>query len=984
MRSPPAAHRQTTNPDRRTDLLEREAELEQIGGALRGAAAGSGAVMMVEGAAGIGKSSLLRAAAELAEAGRMTVLSARGGALEREFALGVVIQLLAPSIERLTDLERDRAFAGAAGLARPLFEQVPDRAAADDRLFARFHGLHWLCARLAEERPLALLVDDAHWADQDSLRFLAYLEARIDEIPACVVLAVRTGEAAAAPEALTRLIESEPLTVIRPRPLSQVAIAELVRDSLGEETGDDVCLECARTTGGNPLLARQLIAALEEPGGERANLDAGAIAAMGPPSVARFVAARLRRHSPTIAAVAQALAILGDDASLADTAGVARVDRGAAADAVDALIGAGLLFPGLPPRFIHPIIQQALHESIPPAERVQLHLAAARELARDPARFERVAAHLLAAGPAGPVGEQWAFDALRASARLASDRGSPEHAVRFLRLAREEEAPTSLRRSLLLELGAAESAARLPGAARRMEEAQVLSSTPNERAQAALGLSMVRFLAAELPEAVAACEDALAAADDFDRELLLGLEFQSAATRMVGGLPDAGTFGRLLAREQEVSRCETAAERSLLALIALVFAATTARPAVDVLALAEAAWGDGQLLVEVRSEHSALAAPATTIALTSATIAIALAGRLTRAIEVWTAGVEDGRVRGSMPLYSNSLGIRASARAWTGDLAGAEADADAALALLPADDPIIRPTALSALTDVHIEHGSFDQAVAVLRDAWPVGELPLSLGISQALASRGRLALRMREPRDALTDLEEAGRRSLAIGYVTPCALMWRSYAALASARLGEGDRASELVEEELEIARRFGAPEPIGEALRVRALLAPAGDMVELAREAVDVLAGSELRVAHARALIDLGAALRRGGHRRDAREPLRDGLDLANRCGSVVETDRAMDELRATGARPRRPDVSGVDSLSAQERRVAAMATEGLSNREIAEALFLTRRTVEMHLTSAYRKLDVSGRADLPAVLSQARATGPRQAGVGTHERR
>ena len=256
--------------------------------------------------------------------------------------------------------------------------------------------------------------------------------------------------------------------------------------------------------------------------------------------------------------------------------------------------------------------------------------------------------------------------------------------------------------------------------------------------------------------------------------------------------------------------------------------------------------------------------------------------------------------------------------------------------------------------------------MTLLRDAWPIGDLPLSLSISQALASRGRLALRMGDPSAALTDLEEAGRRSLAIAYVNPCALMWRSYAALASARLGEHDRARELVEEELEIARRFGAPEPLGEALRIRALLAPGEDMVELAREAVDVLAGSELRVAHARALIDLGAALRRGGHRRDARDPLREGLDLANRCGSVVETDRAMDELRATGARPRRPDVSGVDSLSAQERRVAAMATQGLSNREIAEALFLTRRTVEMHLTGAYRKLDVSGRQDLPAALA------------------
>jgi DNA-binding CsgD family transcriptional regulator len=954
-----------TNPGRRPHLLERDADLERIGGALRGAMAGSGAIVLIEGAAGIGKSSLLGAAAELAEEGRMGVLRARGGLLEREFALGVVTQLLGPGIELLTDRERNRVFAGAAGLARPLFEEVPDRAAADGRLFARFHGLHWLCARLADERPLALLVDDAHLADEQSLRFLAYLEARIDEIAACAVLVVRTGEAAAEPAALTALTGREPLTV-RPRPLSATAIARLVRDRLGEELADEVCIECARTTGGNPLLARQLIAALEERAGEHAGLDAAAIAATGPPSVARFTAARLQRRSPTVTMVARALAILDDDASLADTAAVAGVDRATAANAVDALIEAGLLHPGLPPSFVHPIVQQALQESIPPAERAQLHLAAARELARDPARCERVAAHLVTAGGAGAAGERWALDALRTSARRAVDRGSPEQAVRFLRLALEERPPDSLRRSLLLELGAAEAAARMPEAAQRMEQAQLLSRTASERAHAALGLSMVRFLAARLPEAVAACEDVLAGAGELDRELVLGLEFQAAATRMVGGLPSAETFARLLALEPEVKRAETAAERSLVAMIAVVFAATTARGAAEVAALAEAAWGDGRLLAEVRSEHSALAAPATAIALTAATIAIAFAGKLARAIEVWTAGVEDGRARGSMLLYASSLGPRASARAWSGDLGGAEADADAALALLPADDPIIRPTALSALADVHIEHGALEQAAALLRDAWPSGELPLSFSISQALASRGRLALRMGDPDAALIDLEEAGRRSLALAYVNPCGLMWRSYAALASARLGRRERAGELVEEELAIARRFGAPEPIGEALRVRALLATGGDVVEMAGEAADVLAGSELRLAYARALIDLGAALRRRGHRRDARGPLREGLDLANRCGSVVETDRAMDELRATGARPRRPAVSGIDSLSPQERRVAAMAAEGLSNREIAEALFLTRRTVEMHLTGAYRKLGLAGRADLPAALA------------------
>jgi DNA-binding CsgD family transcriptional regulator len=938
-------------------LLEREAELEQIGGALGRAAAGSGGIVVIEGAAGIGKSSLLGEAARLADEARMTMLRARGAAMEREFALGVVLQLFAPSIETLTDRERERAFAGAAGLARPLFEEVPDRATGEDRLFARFHGLHWLCARLADERPLALLVDDAHWADPQSLRFLAYLAARISEIPACAILAVRTGEA---PDALADLIDHELSMVVRPKPLSPAAIAELVRGSLGEDTADAVCLECALSTGGNPLLTQQLVAALEDV----ASVDAGTIAAMGPPSVARFVSGRLKGRPPAVAAVARALAILGTDASLADTAEVAGVDRQTAADAVDALIAAELLHPGLPPSFVHPIVQQALHDSIPPAHRVQLHLAAARALARDLGRCEAAAAHLLAVD--GPVGGRWAFDALTAAARRADIFGSAEQAVRFLRRALEEDAPASQRRSALLDLGAAESAARMPEAAARMEEAQRLSSGPSEAAHAALGLSMARFLAADVPGAIAACEDVLTGVDGLERELHLALEFQAAATRLVGGLPSPETFVRLLALEPEVSRGETAAERSLLAMMAVVFAATTARTADEVAALAETAWGDGQLLVEVRSEHPALAAPATAIALTAATVAIALTGRLSRAIEVWTAGVEEARARSSMLLYSNSLGLRASAREWSGDLGGAEADAVAALALLPADDPIVLPAVLSALTDVYIERGALETAVTLLRDAWPPGELPQTLSVSQALASRGRLALRMGDARAALADLEEAGRRALAIAYVNPMALMWRSYAALAAARLGERDRALALIAEELEIARRFGAPEPIGEALRVCALVDAGPDMVDLARDAVDVLAGSELRVAHARALIDLGAALRRRGHRREARPSLLEGLDLANRCVSVLETDRAMDELRAAGARPRRPALRGVDALSAQERRVAALASEGLSNREIAEALFLTRRTVEMHLTGAYRKLGVSGREELPAALA------------------
>ena len=151
-----SSRRRTSDQNAPSDLLERDAELEQIAAPLRGALDGSGGSVVIEGAPGIGKTSLLEKAAELAQADGMTPLRARGGVMESEFALGVMLQLLAPSIEELSGDERESVFSGAAGLARALFEEVPDRAAADDRLLARFHGLHWLCVRLAEERPLSL------------------------------------------------------------------------------------------------------------------------------------------------------------------------------------------------------------------------------------------------------------------------------------------------------------------------------------------------------------------------------------------------------------------------------------------------------------------------------------------------------------------------------------------------------------------------------------------------------------------------------------------------------------------------------------------------------------------------------------------------------------------------------------------------------------------------------------------------------------
>jgi DNA-binding CsgD family transcriptional regulator len=193
----------------------------------------------------------------------------------------------------------------------------------------------------------------------------------------------------------------------------------------------------------------------------------------------------------------------------------------------------------------------------------------------------------------------------------------------------------------------------------------------------------------------------------------------------------------------------------------------------------------------------------------------------------------------------------------------------------------------------------------------------------------------------------------------------WRSALALAIAAEDRAE-ALRLAESELADARRLGVLRPAGIALRTRGLVVGGEQGISDLREAVRLLAGTDAQLEHARALVELGAALRRANQRTAAREPLRSGLDLAHRCGAIRLAQRASDELRATGARPRRDVLTGLEALTASERRIAELAAEGLSNPAIAQALFITLNTVEGHLRRAYQKLSISSRSQLSAALA------------------
>jgi DNA-binding CsgD family transcriptional regulator len=198
-----------------------------------------------------------------------------------------------------------------------------------------------------------------------------------------------------------------------------------------------------------------------------------------------------------------------------------------------------------------------------------------------------------------------------------------------------------------------------------------------------------------------------------------------------------------------------------------------------------------------------------------------------------------------------------------------------------------------------------------------------------------------------------------------PAGLPWRTIMAEVLDRLDRLPEARALAAEELEIARAWGVAGPIGRALRVLGT-AEREDGIEHLQEAVEVLETSPARLELARALLALGVATRLARRPTDAREPLQRGLELATVCGATVLAERLRAELHATGARPRRQALSGAGSLTPSEKRVADLAADGRTNREIAQELFVTPKTVEVHLSNTYRKLDIRGRRELVAALS------------------
>jgi DNA-binding CsgD family transcriptional regulator len=276
------------------------------------------------------------------------------------------------------------------------------------------------------------------------------------------------------------------------------------------------------------------------------------------------------------------------------------------------------------------------------------------------------------------------------------------------------------------------------------------------------------------------------------------------------------------------------------------------------------------------------------------------------------------------------------------------------------------PLAVAFLLDAMIERDDLQAAAEVLEASGIPEDIPDFTLFVPLLFSRGKLRLGLGQADAALADFLLCGERARAWGSRNPTFLAWRSHAALLLAHTGERDRAQALVAEDIELARGAGSASATGIALRTAGLLACDEQAETMLREALETLAATGARLEYARTLVELGAALRRAGRRQDARDPLARGRELAHTCGATALERRAHDELLATGSRPRRLMLSGLESLTPSERRVARLAAAGHNNTDIAQALFITRKTVEKHLGGVYSKLGLQSRTQLPGALA------------------
>ncbi|WP_427919405.1 AAA family ATPase [Streptomyces sp. cg40] len=902
------------------------------------ARAGSGRLVLLRGATGTGRTTVLESAAEDAAAHGMRVLRARCSPRDRAVPYAAVLQLLGPVTEFADPAVDGDERASAARLGRVL-RSYADRA------------------------PLLIAVDDVHLADAASHRWLVEAARHVDRLRILLVVTERSQyDIEPAEPGLTHTLSPALVRTHTLAPLTPESAAGLVRSVRADAPGPWVD-DCVRAGAGNPLLLRAL---LDDLGAGRHPKVPETSAALYPGAYPAAVSWWLECAGPATGEVARILAALDEGwtgnppaALPADRTAPAPVDELAAliaelagADAarvagwLTAMTGLGVLRPDPDgrPRYAHPLLRDAVLTGVPAARRRAAHAAAAETMQRHGGSPDTVARQLLLADP---VGAPWTSAVLQEAASLALRDGRADDAVAFLRRVLDEPLPDGRRQRLLTELGSLEYTRTSSAGIPRLSEALRLSGAPQDtmRAAVALGTALAgRGRTEAAVDVLRTAEDELTDRPQLVRTLqtasvLLAEQDQSVRQDVYRWLHDAaedspelvGPAGEaLIVRHSATAGLISAAEamRRLRALLAQPADPLT-EPFLLGTAAAVAQWADelpeAERLVErgLVGQRPDLLHP--------------MRDALTNVrADILSARGEHGRLL---------------TEAWARDWA--------------------RSTPSNGHATVLLALLATGQGTRALRlaDGFDLRSAPDSWELNRFLYARGVLRAACGDPAGGLHDFLECGRRQSARDVVSPVVTPWRSAAAECRLALGRPREAIALAEEELRLARVWNTPRTVGRSLRVLAAATGGRRGLELAQEAVGLLRdapeGTETELVPA--LIAQGRALTAAGDRRRARGCLREAAERAERLGATRLRALAEGALGESGARRTAPARTGSGSLTNSERRIAELAADGRTNTEIANLLHLARRTVETHLTSSYRKLGIQRRGQLPRTLGR-----------------
>lgn len=915
-------------------LVGRDRELRLFADAVTAVRAGTPRVVLVRGPGGIGKSALLDAA--------LKGLRPRPGAVLRTTcapgtaAFGTACGLLGatPGAEPLRwKLPVLRSFDDSAGAG----EARGERQAVFRSILRLLHRVVLDAVDRAGE--LVLVIDDVQHCDAASLRWLDFTLRRAVELPLLVVLALRT-EALTSPCPPFGLLERHSGTVLDLGPLPPADAAVLAASALGPRAEAGFAEQCARVADGNPGTLSRLIEVLHGRRVQPVNGEASRVAEIGRTIAPRDMLAVLS-HADDALAVARAVGALGTtDAEL--VAMLAEVPVVRVREVVELLRRNDFLDER---GSVVQVVAPVLH-GLSALRREELRGQAGWLLSVAGYPAAHVAEQLL------PLPEQpppWMLDILREAARHA-----PLPARRRFLFAVYRSGPRDPRNRI--DLAAVVGLSDPDRALELLREALELTANVWERASVVGKLAAVGLAAGRAPEVLEEVDAMLAelgpaeAGEAAHRDVVGHL----TAIRVLGGLTDLTTIGAAAPSAGALlsglgTGGETVAER-LIAAARSVLAAIRGEPARTALAHATTAVrliGPGE-----PTGGSSVAAFVCHLA-GDRTTALATLGRL----------IEEGAATNNCRAESAALAARAMIRAESDELSGAYADACRAVELSGGAGRSHSVAPRVALASVLTLLGEADTAATVL------GEPTTSRvrEYHEYLMTRAGIRWAQGDAQAALDDLIACGDSLRAAGVANPVFAPWWVDLARLLAGLGRADEAVEAVERGTELARRWGTRQALGLARLAQGAIARHDRAPALLSEAVELLAAAGDRVRQVQAEYLLGLALARGGDLRSGRARLRHAVDLAVRWGQLAHASWARTGLESLGGRMGRRDEVWTGSLTPSERRVVDLAASGAPNREIAESLVVSLRTVEIHLTSAYRKLGVSGRRQLTGALAR-----------------